>query len=183
MGSVNGFASVSLAVWLVLAACTVAVLTDLRARRIPNALTATLALAALTIHAFQGWAAFGAAVATLVVVLAVGSIAFSFRWLGGGDVKLLAAGAAALGFPDAVPFVIYTAIGGGILAFIVAVVTGRLGSVMASVALLARPFAYKGTAAVAPANPIMLPYAVAIAFGALAVALSHTAAPFLRLPL
>jgi hypothetical protein len=29
----------------------------------------------------------------------------------------------------------------------------------------------------------MLPYAVAIATGATAVALSHTAAPFLRLPL
>jgi prepilin peptidase CpaA len=173
----------SVAIWLVLAACAVAVLTDLRARRIPNALTAALALAALALHALQGWASLGAAVVTLVAVLVIGSIAFAFRWLGGGDVKLLAAGAAAFGFPDAIPFVVYTAIGGGVLAIAVALATGRLRTVLASVGALLRPLAYKGTVAIAPSNPIMLPYAVAIAFGAVAVALSHTAAPFLRLPL
>jgi Flp pilus assembly protein protease CpaA len=98
-------------------------------------------------------------------------------------VKLLAAGAAALGFPDAVPFLVYTAIGGGVLALVFAAVTGRLGTVLRSVALIVRPFAYKGTTPVAPTDPIMLPYAIAIAFGAVAVALSHSAAPFLRLPL
>jgi prepilin peptidase CpaA len=173
----------TLAIWLVLGACAIAVATDLRSRRIPNALTAALAVAALGLHATSGWAAFGIALATLVGVLFIGLVAFSFGWLGGGDVKLLAAGAAALGFPDAVPFLVYTAIGGGVLAIVFATVTGRLGSVLRSVSLILRPFAYKGTVAVAPANPIMLPYAVAIAFGALAVALSHTAAPFLRLPL
>jgi prepilin peptidase CpaA len=173
----------TLALWLVLGACAIAVATDLRFRRIPNALTAALAVAALALHAVNGFAAFGIALATLVGVMFLGLIAFSFGWLGGGDVKLLAAGAAALGFPDAVPFLVYTAIGGGILAVVFAAATGRLGSVMKSVGLLMRPFAYKGTQAVAPANPIMLPYAVAIAFGAVAVALSHNAAPFLRLPL
>jgi prepilin peptidase CpaA len=176
-------ANISIAIWLVLVACAVAVLTDVRARRIPNALTAGLALVALALHATHGWAAFGASALTLAVVLVLGSVAFSFRWLGGGDVKLLAAGAATLGLPDAIPFVVYTAIGGGLLALVVAVATGRLGSVVASVALVLRPLAFKGTTAVAPRDPIMLPYAIAIAFGAGAVALSHTAAPFLRLPL
>jgi prepilin peptidase CpaA len=176
--------NLTLGIWLVLAACSVAVATDLRTRRIPNWLTAALAVAALCFHAVTGgFAGFGISLATLVVVLFIGFVTFSFGWLGGGDVKLLAAGAAALGFPDAVPFLVYTAIGGGILAIVFAIATGRLGSVMKSVALLLRPFAYKGTTPVAPANPIMLPYACAIAFGALAVALSHTAAPFLRLPL
>jgi prepilin peptidase CpaA len=176
-------AHLPLATWLVLGACAIAVATDIRARRIPNALTATLALAALALHAMQGVAAFGAALATLVIVLVLGSFAFACKWLGGGDVKLLAAGAAALGFPDAVPFVIYTAIGGGLLALVFAIATGRLRAVLQSVALLLRPFAFKGTVAVVPRQAIMLPYAVAIAFGAVAVALSHTAAPFLRLPL
>lgn len=175
--------NVSIAIWLVLGACAVAVLTDLRTRRIPNALTAALALAALVLHATQGPLAFAVALATLLGVLLIGFVAFSFGWLGGGDVKLLAAGAAALGLPDAVPFLIYTAIGGGLLALIVAIAMGRLKSVLASVALLLRPFAYKGTVAVAPPKSITLPYAVAIAFGAVAVALSHSAAPFLRLPL
>ena len=175
--------NMTLAIWLVLGTCAIAVATDLRFRRIPNALTAALAIAALGLHAASGLAAFGIALATLVAVLCIGLVAFSFGWLGGGDVKLLAAGAAALGFPDAVPFLVYTAIGGGILGVAFAAATGRLGSVMKSVALILRPYAYKGTVPVAPTNPIMLPYAVAIAFGAAAVALSHTAAPFLRLPL
>jgi len=171
------------AMWLVLGACAIAVATDLRSRRIPNWLTAALAVAALGLHAAGGLAAVGIALAILVGVMFLGLIAFSFGWLGGGDVKLLAAGAAALGFPDAVPFLVYTAIGGGILAVVFAVVTGRVGSVMTNVGLMLRPFAYKGTQAVAPTSGIMLPYAVAIAFGAIAVALSHNALPFLRLPL
>ncbi len=175
--------TVSLAIWLVLGACAIAVATDVATRRIPNLLTAGLAVAALTLHAFAGWTSFGIAVATLVCVTLIGFVAFSFGWLGGGDVKLLAAGAAALGFPDAVPFLIYTAFAGGILAIVVAIALGRLGSVIASIGLVLRPLAYKGTVAVAPRKPITLPYAVAIASGAAAVALSHTVVPFLRLPL
>jgi prepilin peptidase CpaA len=175
--------NITLATWLVLGACAIAVATDLRSRRIPNVLTAALAVAALGLHATSGLAGFGVALATLVGVLFLGLVAFSFGWLGGGDVKLLAAGAAALGFPDALPFLVYTAIGGGVLALVFAAVTGRLGTVLRSVALIVRPFAYKGTTPVAPTDPIMLPYAIAIAFGAVAVALSHSAAPFLRLPL
>jgi prepilin peptidase CpaA len=175
--------NITLATWLVLGACAIAVATDLRSRRIPNVLTAALAVAALGLHATSGFASFGVALATLVGVMFLGLVAFSFGWLGGGDVKLLAAGAAALGFPDALPFLVYTAIGGGVLALVFAAVTGRLGTVLRSVALIVRPFAYKGTTPVAPTDPIMLPYAIAIAFGAVAVALSHSAAPFLRLPL
>ncbi|GAC1307451.1 MAG: hypothetical protein NVSMB19_20200 [Vulcanimicrobiaceae bacterium] len=173
----------SLALWLVLGACAIAVATDVATRRIPNLLTAALAVAALALHAAAGWSSFGVACATLVVVLLIGFVAFSFGWLGGGDVKLLAAGAAALGYPDAVPFLIYTALAGGVLAIAFALALGRLGSVFASIGLVLRPFAYKGTVAVAPRKPITLPYAVAIASGATAVALSHSVVPLLRLPL
>ncbi len=172
----HAFGNVPLAIWLVLAACIVAVLTDLRSRRIPNGLTIALALAGLALHATQGWAALGLTVAILFCALAAGSIAFACGWLGGGDVKLLAAGAATLGFPDAIPFIIYTALAGGVIAFAVALGTGRLRSVLTSVIVLLRPFAFKGTAAIAPANPIMFPYAIAIASGAVAVAFSHTIA-------
>jgi len=174
---------VTLAIWIVLAACAVAVATDVSSRRIPNVLTISLAVAAFALHATQGWASLGASIAALVAVMLLGFAAFSMGWLGGGDVKLAAAAAAAFGFPDAIPFLLYTAIGGGVLAAGVAIATGRAGSVVRSIALVLRPFAYKGTTPVAPAKPIMLPYAVAIATGATAVALSHTAAPFLRLSL
>ena len=173
----------TLAIWLVLAASAVAVATDVTTRRIPNPLNATLALAAIVLAATHGPLAVAAAIATFAAVLLLGFGAFSCGWLGGGDVKLLASGAAVLGFPDAVPFLFYTAVGGGVLALVVAAATGRLLSVLRTCALVLRPFAFKGTVAVAPANPMTLPYACAIAIGAIAVALSHTAAPFLRLPL
>ncbi len=173
-----------LAVWLVLGACAVAMVTDLQARRIPNVLTAALALAALAVHlGAGGWTSLFIAVATLLGVTVLGFLAFSMRWLGGGDVKLLAASAAMLGFPDSISFLLYTAIGGGVFALAVAACSGRLHAVTKSVALLARPLLYKGTRSIAPAHATKLPYAVAIAIGALAVALSHTAAPFLKIPL
>jgi prepilin peptidase CpaA len=171
------------AIWIVLVACAIAVATDLTSRRIPNALTIGLALVGLALHAMQGVGDFALSLAALVAVTIVGLGAFSMGWLGGGDVKLAAAAAAALSFPDAIPFLAYTAIGGGLLAVAVAGLTGRLGSVLLSIALVLRPIAYKGTVSVAPRKPIMLPYAIAIACGAIAVALSHTAAPFLRLSL
>jgi len=173
----------TLAIWIVLAACAIAAAADITTRRIPNALTIALALAGLALHASQGWASFAISLAALVAVMAVGFLAFSMKWLGGGDVKLAAAAAATLGFPDTLGFLAFTAIGGGLLGLVVATSSGRLRSVLSSVALVLRPFAYKGTVAIAPSRPIMLPYAIALACGAIAVALSHTAAPFLRLTL
>jgi len=173
----------TVAIWLVLLACTIAVVTDVTARRIPNVLTGGLALVAFGLNALHGWQSLAVSAGACVAVLALGMFAFSLGWLGGGDVKLMAAAGAALSFPDVVPFLIYTAIAGGVVAVGYSLVTGRLLSVLGSVALVLRPLAYKGTAAVAPRQPVMLPYGIAIALGALAVALSHTAAPFLRLPL
>jgi prepilin peptidase CpaA len=119
----------------------------------------------------------------LVIVLFLGTAVFSLGWLGGGDVKLAAASAAALGFPDAVAFLLYMSIGGGVLALIYATANGRLGASVRNVGTLLQPLVYQGTTAVAPAAPLAFPYATAIAVGAAAVALSHTVAPFLRLPL
>jgi prepilin peptidase CpaA len=176
---------VTLAIVCVLAACAVAVVTDLRLRLIPNAVTIPLALAGVGISAMHGFVAGATSLGLIVATLVLGTAFFSMGWLGGGDVKLLAAGAGALGFPDALPFLLYTALGGGVLAVGVAMATGSLGRVIASALTLVRPLVYSGT--VVPSRPtsIALPYGVAIAFGATAVALSHTVAPFLilRIPL
>jgi len=170
--------------WIVLGACAIAVATDVSTRRIPNVLTAALALSALVYHAWSGgWKALAASAAVLVVVMGIGLVVFSLGWLGGGDVKLAAGAAAAFGYPDAVGFLLFTSIGGGVVALLFALGRGRLRETLRSVAAIARPLAYHGTAAVAPTQGLALPYATAIAIGAGAVALSHTAAPFLRLPL
>jgi len=171
------------AIWIVLLACGIAAATDIAARRIPNLVTLALAIAALAVNAMQGWTHLAIAIAVLVGVTLLGFGAFSAGWLGGGDVKLLAAASAALGLPDAVDFLLYTSLAGGLLAIAVALFTGRLRSTYDNVSLLLRPIAYRGTVSVAPSSAFMLPYAVAIGCGAVLVALSHTAAPYLRLPL
>ena len=86
----------------------------------------------LVVRAMQGFQSAAVAVALLISVLALGTVAFSFGWLGGGDVKLAAAVAASFTFPDAVAFLLYTAIAGGAFALLYAAVTRR-GSVIRNV--------------------------------------------------
>jgi prepilin peptidase CpaA len=168
---------------LVLVACAIAVVMDLRSRRIPNWLTLGLAVAAVAGQGLNGPLALLAAIAIYVAVMLLGCVAFSLGWLGGGDVKLLAAAAAAFGWPDCVGFLIYTSLGGGILAVAVAAAQGRLLAtvlrVLASMPLFA---GWRPVVAAAP-NTTMLPYGCAIALGATAVAMADSVAPFLRLSL
>ena len=171
------------AIWIVLAACGVAAATDIRWRRIPNQLTLALAVSGLALNALLGWKLLLISLAVLIGVTVIGFLAFSMKWLGGGDVKLLAGASAALGLPDAVDFLLYTSLAGGVIAIAVALFTGRLKTTYHNVSMVLRPLAYKGTVSVEPKSTYMLPYAVAIGSGAVLVALSHTAAPFLRLPL
>ncbi|MDP2780660.1 prepilin peptidase [Devosia sp.] len=49
------------------------------------------------------------------LVLAVGFAFFAFGWIGGGDAKLAAATALWLGFDQAVPFLVYSTLLGGVL--------------------------------------------------------------------
>ncbi|TAM56270.1 hypothetical protein EPN52_14225 [bacterium] len=174
----------SVMLWAVAAvAVTVAVVTDVRSRRIPNWLTAGLTLAALVLTAFAGIHSLLVALATMSVTFVLGTLAFACGWLGGGDVKLIAALGAVLGWPDTAALLLYTAIGGGLLALIVAGAAGRLGSTLRATFALALPLLYPGVAATAPTEGVKLPYAVAIAFGTLCVAVSHTYVPMLRLAL
>src|SRR5271165_1352592 len=131
--------------WLVLVACAIAVFTDLTARRIPNVLTGGLAAAALAVHFFDGWVAVIVTIGLMAVVLIVGMSAFSLGWLGGGDVKLLAAGAGALGYPDAIGFLLYTAIGGGLIGVIALAWSGKLVTGIRNAVGIVRPLAYSGT--------------------------------------
>jgi len=170
----------------VLVACAIAVVTDLRARSIPNFVTVPLAIAGIALAATHGMLAAFVSIGLVLGTLVVGTFFFTMGWLGGGDVKLMAASAGTLGYPDVVPFLLYTALGGGVLAIAVALATGTLRPALAATAGMLRPFLYKGTAAPEPsAASIKLPYGVAIAFGAGLVALAHTVAPFLalRIPL
>lgn len=170
----------TLPVILVLLASLIAALTDLRERRIPNGLVAVLLVGGIIVNAHFGWQAVLADVAMASAIILAGAFAFSFKLIGGGDVKLLAAAAATLGYPDAIAFLLFTLVCGGALGIAVAVLRGRLRATLANVAAIAMPLAF-GVRPARPQNGIAMPYALAIFSGALCLALLNLFAPHLRL--
>jgi len=136
------------------AVATAAAVSDVRKRRIPNAMCGGLALAGLASSiVVGGLPGLGVALAILAVGLAVGTYAFSRGWFGGGDVKLLAAGCCGLTPAHAVDFLLYTALCGGVLAVYALVTSRRLMTTFITMRL--------------PETGSRLPYAVAVAGGAL----------------
>ena len=164
---------------LVLAASAAAAISDVRTRRIPNALVIALFVGGLFINIFAGAVPAALDIAIAAAVLLAGTVAFSFRLIGGGDVKLLAAAAGTLGFPLAVKFVLFTFIAGGLIAILFAFSRGKLRATFANVRAVALPLA----AGVAPErlqNGTPMPYALAICAGAVLVLVTSGAVPQLR---
>jgi prepilin peptidase CpaA len=160
--------------FFLLCACLCASLgavTDIRSRRIPNALTVSCIAAGLSVHVGSGgWKALGLAV---LAGLAGGAIFFLFFAIGGmgaGDVKLMAAVSTLAGFGHLAEIFIATALAGGVLAIALAVARGKLKSTLVNVGTLARHHAEFGLLPhpdlnVANSRALRLPYAVAIATG------------------
>jgi prepilin peptidase CpaA len=167
----------NIALIVFLAACLVACVTDARSRRIPNALTFGAIAIALIFAATHGLLPFVQALIAAIVTIAVGSALLSFGWLGGGDIKLLAAGAATIGFPSFLPALCYIAIAGGLFAAITAYRDGRLRTVFTHVV-----HSIAGnTTIVADPNAKRVPYALAICAGTVYFAASESFAPWLQL--
>ena len=136
------------------AAAVVAAASDVRARKIPNALTGVLAIAGVAVAGTTGGLpGAGVALAILAVLLAAGTYAFTRGWFGGGDIKLLAAGCCGLSPALAGDFLIYTALCGGLLSLYALASSHRMAT-----ALITRQLPQTGE---------RLPYAVAAAGGAL----------------
>jgi prepilin peptidase CpaA len=156
-----------------------AAVTDLRARKIPNAIPVAVALCGLTLSAFGGWREFGSAVAAGIIVLAVGTVPFGLGLIGGGDVKLLAACACVFGLGHVLPLLLYTALLGGALAICVAAFTGELRAIVTRAGRAVAPALVPGAGA--PPSRTRLPYAVAIAGGATWLLLGDTLLPALKI--
>lgn len=164
---------------LLLAACVVAIVTDVRTGRIPNWLTGSLFVVGILSHVPRGAGAVLPALGVAAAVLAAGGFAHRGGIFGGGDVKLIAAGAGAVSYPDCLPFIVYTFLGGGLLAASFALMRGRLRSTLCNV----RHAALTRTAFVQGPSSVHMPYAVAVAFGAALTALADTVLPAVRLPI
>lgn len=140
----------------------VGALKDLTSYTIPNwislALVAAFVPAALVSGASLGQIGLCAAAGFGALVLGAGM--FAAGWIGGGDGKLLAACALWLGWPAVLPFMLYTALAGGVLTFLIlALRSGWVAPVLAGGPAWMRRLGTQGGD---------LPYGAAIAAGALA---------------
>lgn len=122
--------------WVAVGVALVACTTDLRSRRIPNALTFPAALLALAYHATSGTGSLVSALAGLVVGLLLFLPLYLLRGMGAGDVKLLAALGAWLGAKSIVWVAMYAAIAGGVMAVAVALGSGYLKPMLSNIWLL-----------------------------------------------
>lgn len=167
----------SIFIWLTLIGCLAASICDIKSRRIPNALTGSLALGAAIAHSFYGLRPLGESLAVMAVLIVAGTLVYSRGGIGGGDIKLAIGASGMLGYPLCVPFLLYTAIAGGVLALLFILVRANARATISRAVLMT----LAGAPGIATNKRETLPYAVAFAIGAVAIALSQSVAPFLRI--
>lgn len=154
-----------------LAVASGATVTDLKAARIPNVLTMTSAVAGILAHAaLPGGSGAATSLGGAAAGLAVFFPFFALGGLGGGDVKLMAALGAWLGWPGILSLALYAAVAGGVLAVGVAIAHGYLWEALRNIAALARFWMVAGlrtepTLTLAHGGGPRLPYALPIFAG------------------
>jgi len=163
----------SLYLALAVVAALVASVWDIKTRRIPNWLTLSSILAGVAVHAALGG---GRGVLTAIAAAVVGggifAIFFVAGGMGGGDVKLMAAIAAIVGFQSLFQVMVSTAIMGGVFAVCLALARGRLKQTADNIKLLMVHHRHQGLTPhpeinVTNRQTLRLPYAIAIAAGCL----------------
>jgi prepilin peptidase CpaA len=151
----------------------VAIITDLRWRRIPNVLTFSVLGVALVLRlAFEGWAGLGLAIAGALLAPGLLLLLHGGRGIGMGDLKLMAAIGAIFGPLLAVVTVFISAVTGGVLAIVWTLRPGSPVAQMLSPLLIGLPFRKKQTKereAAATNTPAgsTIPYGVAIGVGSI----------------
>jgi prepilin peptidase CpaA len=158
----------------IVAGAIVASAIDLRTRRIPNALTAVLALLGVAFAAsgISGLTV-GASLAGLGLGLALMLPGHLFGGTGAGDVKLFAAMGALIGPAHTLAAFLYTAIAGGAIALVVAVHRRRLRKTLGGTARLIGTAASNAADIARPHENNRFAFAPAIAVGTLIAALGQ----------
>ena len=163
----------------VLLVASVAVVFDVRTRRIPNFLNFGAAAAAL-VFAFVEAGGSGATTAAAAWLLGAALFfpIFALGGMGAGDVKLLAALAAWLGPMDAVYLALFTSMAGGVAAVALAVGRGYLRQAFSNMWLMLMHWRVAGPRPVPgltlrDGGAPRLAYAIPIAMGALCTLWRH----------
>jgi prepilin peptidase CpaA len=163
----------ALVVSILAAATGAAAVIDLRTRRIPNALTGSLAVVGVGLAAAQlGTVGIGGAILGCLLGFAFMLPGNMFGATGAGDVKLFAAAGALLGPATTVRAFLFTAIAGGVLALVVALQRRRLQQTIGAAASLVANGRSAAAAIEAPEANNRFAYAPAIAIGVVMAALS-----------
>ena len=155
------------AIFIVIAACVF----DVATSRIPNALTFSTAALALAFHALApGGLGVTFALLGLLVGLAVFFPLFALGAMGAGDVKLMAAIGAWLGWKAIIFVALYGSLAGGVLALLVALRRHYVRQAFSNLKMLALYWRVEGIKPL-PAltleakHSMRFPYALAIAAG------------------
>lgn len=140
---------------------------DVRTRKIPNALTLPALLLGLAVHAafhgFQGMQSSFAGLAFATLVLLPGWL---FRWMGAGDVKLMAAVGAWLAWPQTVIAVLASLVMGGAISLIVAWRRRVLLQALTNAGFIAQAALARTASAPPLTTGIRFPFALAVFAGA-----------------
>ena len=143
---------------------------DVTSRTIPNWLTAASFLVALALAALVGPTELGFRLLASLVVLGLGLLLFRQRVLGGGDVKMLVAVAALVGFAMLPRVLLLACAAGGLIAVVEALRRGIMLPLLLDArdaALYYLSFGRRGRRPPRTSEGFTVPYAVAIGVGAL----------------
>lgn len=140
---------------------------DVRTRRIPNSMTFPALLLGLVSHlAFGGWNGFLASLAGMAVAGAALLPGWLMRWMGAGDVKLMAAVGAWLAFPQAGIALLASLVAGGVIAACVALRGGVFWAAARNALLTGVWSLTRGANAPPPVTTgIRFPFAIAVLAG------------------
>jgi prepilin peptidase CpaA len=138
---------------------------DLRQRKVSNYFCAGIAILGVVrwLMLLQLWPSVFALMAA-IVLFAIGSFFFARGWLGGGDVKLIAATSLLIGAGDTPPFLLLMSLIGSGLSLVILVHLGlRRWSATADRSAAAD---VSNAEAIAPADRFRVPYGVAVSVAA-----------------
>ena len=169
--------NITLAIWcsvLTIIVVAVAVITDLRSRRIPNLLTFSAFGVALAVRtALQGWIGLGLTLSGTLLAIGLLLLLHAGRGIGMGDLKLAGAVGAIVGPIVGIAAVFASAIAGGVLAVVWMMRPGGMLAPVVSTFFIGLPFVKNKaqddikneTDAVKPSRVECMPYGLAIGVG------------------